>query len=619
LKYLFTKLYFRLNRTQKKIILTFFDTIILLFSCYLAFFVRLEFYSAWEVFFQNWIIVTALIVFQLGILFSLGIYASILLYSFHTVVIKVFQALSIALLLFLLITPFYTSFFEVIFPRLILFFQYFTALFFLSAFRFFLFNLIAYIRQAAKKEKKKIAIFGAGVTGGKYLQLNADKEKTIIFIDDKRDLHGQTIDGVRIIDLQKSKNIFQKQNIEKLVIAVPSLSQKRLKEVFDFLRPFPVSIETVYNTASSLTGEKLGTRNITIEDLIGRTEIQPDKKIFSSSIQGKNILITGAGGSIGTSLCQIIMQFQPNLIILLDNSEIALYKIENLLRDANFTSFKSYLCDIASEQKVQKIFQDYAIDTVYHTAAYKHVNIIEKSVLEGVAVNIFGTWNIAQNFIQSNAKNFVLISTDKAVRPTSVMGKTKKIAELAIRSLAKFEKTKIFTIVRFGNVILSSGSVVPRFIELINKKKTLMVTHEEATRYFMSLLEAASLVIQAGEMSERNEIFHLDMGEPVKIYDLAYNLIRLHGYRPHQDIKIEIGKLQPGEKIYEEDLIDRKLSQKTAHPKIFKIQESQLPREIFDELFLKLKYFLKDNDIENLKKIMEAILAQEKNQRRLDL
>ena len=297
------------------------------------------------------------------------------------------------------------------------------------------------------------------------------------------------------------------------------------------------------------------------------------------------------------------------MLILIDHSEIALYKIENLLNDKNFHNYKSYLCDISSISKIKKIFQAHNIDIVYHAAAYKHVNIIEKNPMEGIQTNVFGTWNIAQSFIQSQAKKFVLISTDKAVNPISIMGKTKKIAELAIRTLAKFEKSKIFTIVRFGNVVNSSGSVIPRFMELIQKKKDLIVTHKNATRYFMTLQEAASLVIQAGQISKTNDIFHLDMGEAIKIYDIAYNLIRLYGYIPNQDIQIKIGKLAPNEKIYEENLLNIKNREKTSHPKIFKIKEAQISREIFEELFVQLKYFFNENDQPNALEIIENILS----------
>ena len=610
LKYFFNRFYYKSSRNQKKLFLFSTDIFILAFAWYLSFFMRLEFFLAWNSFIINWQIAVFLVILQSLLLYLLGVYRSILLYSFHITVLKIFQALSLVLVFLLLITPFYINLFDVIFPRLILIFQYFIALFLLSSWRFFIFNFVEYIKKNIKKEKKEIILFGAGTTGVKLLQVISEEYKVIAFIDDKKELQKQTINGIIIISLQAAENILKKNKIHKIIITIPSLSPTRLTEFFNFLKPFPVSIETIYNITDNFYGKKIQTRNITIEDLIGRNEIQPNQKIFIQSIQGKTILITGAGGSIGLSLCKIIMRFNPQLLILLDISEIALYKTENTLTDAGFHSYKSYLCDVCSAWKIKEVFENHNIDTVYHTAAYKHVNIIEHNPVEGIAVNIFGTCNIAQYFLQSSGKNFVLISTDKAVNPTSIMGKTKKIAELAIRSFGKFEKSKVFTIVRFGNVLNSSGSVVPRFTELIEKKKNLTVTHKEATRYFMSLLEAASLVIQAGELSHQNEIFHLDMGKPIKIYDLAYNLIRLYGYQPQQDIKIKIGKLMPGEKIHEENLIPHNGTQQTEHPKIFKIQESQIPREIFDEYFLKLKYFSKDNDTKNLLLTIENILSQ---------
>ena len=609
-KNLLEKFYFCISRSQKKCILFFCDAIILTLACYFAFFVRLEFFVALYSFFINWQIVLFLIACQMILLFVFGIYRSILSYSFHIVIVKIFQAISLSIPILLSFILVYRNFYEVTFPRLILFFEYFAALFLLSAWRFLIVNLVVFIKQHKEQSNGEIIIFGAGAAGAKFLQLVAEKEKIAIFIDDKKELQQQTIGGIKIVSLENSKAILNSRNIRKVVIAIPSLNKQRLTEIFQFFSPYTVSIQTVDNIIDTFGAQAVEARNITIEDLIGRVEIQPKQEILQRSIQEKIILITGAGGSIGTALCQIIIQYKPKLLILLDNSEIALYKVENLLTDLGFVDYKSYLCDILAENRIKEIFACYPIDTVYHTAAYKHVNIIEQNPAEGVSVNVFGTWNIVQHFIQSEAKNFVLISTDKAVFPISIMGQSKRVAEIAVRYFAKLEKNKIFTIVRFGNVINSSGSVIPRFKKLIQNKKDLVVTHKEATRYFMSLLEAASLVIQAGEISNTNEIFHLDMGYPVKIYTLAYNLIRLYGYRPNQDIKIKIGKLHAGEKIHEADLIDAKNSQKTEHPKIFKIQEGQIPGEILDEYFLKLRYFLKRNELERALMIMQDILAQ---------
>ena len=605
LRYLFNRFYFQLNRREKQYIFILIDSLILLFAFYLAFFFRLELFTALEAFFQNWYIVIFFSLLQISLISIFQVYRSILSYSFHVVIKQIFQALTISLVIFIILVFLYTSFFQATFPRLILFFQYFNALFLLSFSRFFIFNFIAYIKRNNEK-LEKIMIYGAKETANKLFFSILDKYQVVAFIDDKKELQGQSINGIKIINQQEAQQLLQKEVIKKVIIAILNITQNRIKEIFSFLRPYPISIERVYN----FTEQKLEIKKVVIEDLIGRSEVQLQKEIFEKAITGKTILITGAGGSIGSTLCKIIIKYKPKLLILLDYSEIALYKIENVIKDIGFLSYEIYLCDIFHLDKIKNISQKYNIDTIYHAAAYKHVNIIEKNPMEGIRTNVFGTWNLVQVFLQSQAKNFVLISTDKAVNPISVMGKSKKLAEITLQNMAKFTKSKIFTIVRFGNVINSSGSVIPRFIELIKKKQDLIVSHKNATRYFMTLKEASALVIQAGSMSKNNDIFHLDMGEAVKIYDIAYNLIRLYGHIPNQDIKIKIGKLAPNEKVVEENLLDIENSSETNHPKVFRVQEPQIPSQIFDELFIQLKYFFNQSNEKKALEVMDNILIK---------
>ncbi len=489
--------------------------------------------------------------------------------------------------------------------------------------RFFIHSLISEAKQSTKKKQEsKTIVFGAGETGGKLLQLISHQENIIAFIDDNKNLQGQNLAGIKIYSSSELEKIISKNKVEKLIIATPSITKNRLMELFDCLKTYPISIKIISSLYSSLEPQNLEIRNLSIEDLIGREEVTPMQHLLEKGVCDKVIAITGAGGSIGRSICQTILAYNPKFIILIDNDEESLYLIENFLKDKNFKNYQTYLCDILSLKKLEYIFSNHSIDLLYHAAAYKHVNIVEKNPVEGVLVNVFGTMRVLQKFLEYKGKKFVLISTDKAINPTSIMGKSKRIAELALLFLAKnpalnLEKQN-FTIVRFGNVIYSSGSVIPRFEELIKKKKAIRVTHKDAVRYFMSLTEAATLVIQGSALSRTNDIFHLDMGSPIKIYDLAYNLIRLHGYIPEEDIAIQIGGLKKGEKIVEENLIDPKTMEKTQHPKIYRVKEEQLPGAILEEQLAKLLYFVSDNNKEKVVETIDSILFQEKIHRNLN-
>ena len=526
-------------------------------------------------------------------------------------------------LLFLQARFFIEFFFSINFPRLIIFFDYLIALFLICGFRFFIYSLVNLAKQSAQKKEQesKTIIFGAGETGGKLLQLIKDQENIIAFIDDNKNLQGQNLAGKKIYAFSELKKLIDKSKVEKLIIATPSITKSRLTDVFNALKNEPISIKIISSLYNPLEPQNLEIRSLSIEDLIGRAEVFPMQELLENGVQDKVIAITGAGGSVGRSICQVILAYRPKFIILIDNDEESLYLIENFLKDKNFTNYQTYLCDILSSKRLGDIFSAHSIDLLYHAAAYKHVNIVEQNPIEGVLVNVFGTMRVIQQFTQNKGKKFVLISTDKAINPLSTMGKSKRIAELVVFFLAKNpaldSEKQSFTIVRFGNVIYSSGSVIPRFEKLIKEKKPIQVTHKDAVRYFMSLREAATLVIQGSSLSKTNDIFHLDMGNPVKIYDLAYNLIRLHGYIPEEDIAIQIGGLKKEEKIVEESLVDSKTMEKTRHPKIYKVKEEQVPGAILDEQLAKLLYFVNDNNRQKVIETLDAILFQDMMHRNL--
>ena len=613
---LIKKLYFQLNRSQKRLILFFLDILVLFLGLFLAFFLRLELFLAINDFILHWRLALFLVFVQVFCLYLFRIYNFILYYSLNIVITKICQALSCALPVVFVSAIFYRVFFSINFPRLIIVFDYLVALFLLCGFRFFIFSLVNLAKQVSNNKKKQsnTIIFGAGEMGGKLLQVISNQENVVAFIDDHQNLKGQNLAGIKIYTPSEFKKLNSKYKIDNLIIAVPSINKTRLMSLFDDLKPYSVSIKIVSSLYSSLEPQNLKIRNLSIEDLIGREEVFPMQELLEKGVQNKVIAITGAGGSIGRSICKTILAYNPKFIILIDNDEESLYLVENLLKDKNFKNYQTYLCNILSSKRLDDIFSNHSIDLLYHAAAYKHVNIVEQNPVEGVLVNVFGTMRVLQKFVEYKGKKFVLISTDKAINPTSIMGKSKRLAELVVLFLAKesaqdLEKQN-FTIVRFGNVVYSSGSVIPRFEKLIKEKKTIQVTHKDAVRYFMSLEEAATLVIQSSSLSKTNDIVHLDMGNAVKIYDLACNLIRLYGYLPEKDIAIKIGGLKKGEKIVEENLIDSKTMEKTQHPKIYKVKEEHLPGAILDEQLAKLLYFVNDN---NKKNVLERTIKRRDN------
>jgi FlaA1/EpsC-like NDP-sugar epimerase len=315
--------------------------------------------------------------------------------------------------------------------------------------------------------------------------------------------------------------------------------------------------------------------------LLGREEVLPYPELLHLNVTGKSVLVTGAGGSIGSELCRQIAQLDPKCLILYELNEFALYTIDLELKESYPTlCHYPYLGNITDATHFQFLLQQHQVDTIYHAAAYKHVPLVEINATQGVYNNVAGSLIAAQSAINCRVSNFVLISTDKAVRPTNVMGASKRVAELVVQSLADLPQTPTrFAIVRFGNVLGSSGSVVPRFRQQIALGKPITVTHQDVTRYFMSIPEAVRLVMQAGAMAQGGEVFLLDMGEPVRIYDLAERMIRLSGLEPGHDIEIQVTGLRPGEKLYEELLIDPKIAKPTKHPRIFCASESKLSYE----------------------------------------
>ncbi|WP_180082347.1 nucleoside-diphosphate sugar epimerase/dehydratase [Acinetobacter sp. YH12123] len=467
---------------------------------------------------------------------------------------------------------------------------------------------------AKKQSRKRVAIYGAGLAGQQIAAaLNrSDDYLPVCFIDDKRSLHGQSLSGLKIYSPKKAQAKLGKFGIEEVLLAMPSVGRTRKKEIIESFDSADVKIMELPGVTQLVDGQVQVSdiREVDIIDLLGRDPVPPKAELLEKNIKNKVVMVTGAGGSIGSELCRQIVKYQPKMLVLFEMSEFALYSIDRELQ-ASDIQIIPVLGSVTNQQKLERIIQEYKVQTVYHAAAYKHVPLVEANPFEGIYNTSIGTARSVEAAVKQGVETFVLISTDKAVRPTNVMGASKRMAELYCQGLASTNPKTQISIVRFGNVLGSSGSVVPLFKKQIAQGGPVTVTHPEVTRYFMTIPEAAQLVIQAGAMGTGGDVFLLDMGEPVKIVDLAKQMIRLSGFRAIDengvgDIDIQFTGLRPGEKLYEELLIDADNVEKTDHERILKSYENYYQNTEIHNVFLEIiNMCIHTNDISKLVKILE--------------
>lgn len=466
---------------------------------------------------------------------------------------------------------------------------------------------------AKKQSRKRVAIYGAGLAGQQIAAaLNrSDDYLPVCFIDDKRSLQGQSLSGLKIYAPHRAAAKSGKFGIEEVLLAMPSVGRARKKEIIESFDTADVKIMELPGVTQLVDGKvKVSDiREVDIIDLLGRDPVPPKPELLEKNIKNKVVMVTGAGGSIGSELCRQIVKHQPKMLVLFEMSEFALYSIDRELQ-ASDIQIIPVLGSVTNQQKLERIIQEYKVQTVYHAAAYKHVPLVEANPFEGIYNTSIGTQRSVDVAVNQNVETFVLISTDKAVRPTNVMGASKRMAELYCQGLASTNPKTQISIVRFGNVLGSSGSVVPLFKKQIAKGGPVTVTHPAVTRYFMTIPEAAQLVIQAGAMGTGGDVFLLDMGEPVKIVDLAKQMIRLSGFRAIDengigDIEIQFTGLRSGEKLYEELLIDADNVEKTEHERILKSYEKFYEYLEVSEIFTQLKHYRHDDDLNELFKILK--------------
>ncbi len=626
-----------LSRRNKSAIMIVTDICLATFSLWLAFTLRFGVWF-WPNKDQVWIFV-AVPILAIPIFTKFGFYKTVVRFMGHKAMLEIFQATGLLVLLWVLtiatFLPFYLDV-KITFPRFIsseiMFPRSIPILFWIS-----LLLIIGGSRQLAKwilltpitipisKSKRNVLIYGAGMGGIELAtSLSHNSDVNILgMIDDDKTLKGHFIQDLKVLGGRNEiEKLRSKINPLEILLAMPSLKRKERKELLKYLENKKVSVRTMpsLNDLASGKAKMSDLQQIDISDLLGREEVAPNEKLLKACIFGKSILVTGAGGSIGSELCRQILPQKPSCIVLLDHAEHNLYSINmelsNLVEKLNFSvNIIPVLGTITNKALVGETIKNFKINTIYHAAAYKHVSLLENNIKEGVLNNIFGTYNVAQKSIEYNVENFILISTDKAVRPTSIMGATKRITEFIIQGLAfklevdKGNKTTRFAIVRFGNVLGSSGSVIPLFQKQIEAGGPITITHPEVTRYFMTISEATQLVLQAGSIGNNCNVFVLNMGEPVSILSLAKQMIYLSGHKvrsenkssENTEIEIQFIGLQKGEKIHEELFIGENISP-TEHPMIMKAQEEFCSLEEVEKMLaaIKAQKDFKQNDLGKL-------------------
>ncbi|MEZ8879525.1 polysaccharide biosynthesis protein [Vibrio lentus] len=604
----------QLSRAKKRIISVAIDTLLILFSLHIALWTRLgdvRLLTDGD----NVLLISLTVISTVLIFTKLGLYRAIIRYlTFQALFVittgAILSALTLAILAYYLQEPI---------PRTVpvIYGAYLTLI--CGGTRLLVRSLITSI---SKDSRQEVLIYGAG-SGGRQLAVAfraSEDYRVRAFIDEDRTLTDTMILGLPVVELNQAEALINKHCISKILLAIPSASRARRRQILELLAPLPAEIQTVPNMADIISGKaKIDElTNVPIEDLLGRDAVAPQQVLMEANIKGKVVMVTGAGGSIGSELCRQILKQKPKTLVLFELSEFGLYQIDrelSLLKEEETLDVDiiPLLGSVQRSHRLLTAMQSFKVQTVYHAAAYKHVPLVEYNVIEGVRNNIYGTYSTAKAAIKAGVESFVLISTDKAVRPTNVMGTTKRMAELGLQALAEQENHKEngtrFCMVRFGNVLGSSGSVIPLFKKQTKAGGPLTVTHPDITRFFMTIPEAAQLVIQAGAMGKGGDVFVLDMGESVKIVDLAKNLINLSGLsvkdeeNPHGDIEIHYSGLRPGEKLYEELLIGDNVEQ-TAHEQIMTAHEIFLPVAQYESLLESLDFACHNLEHDTIRQIL---------------
>ena len=634
----------QLPRRQKRFLQVVTDVALIWLALWLSFALRLGELDAAQPFDgHGWLFLLAPII-ALPIFIRLGMYRAVMRYVGNDALITIAKAVTLSVLVLALAVYWYRGPTALV-PRSMVFNYWWLSLLLLGGLRLAMrqyfvgnwFELNPERTAAVAPLLPRVAVYGAGSAGNQLVAaLRMGRAmRPVAFIDDDPGIANRTIAGLRVYTPKHISQMIDETGADEILLAMPSTSRGRRRQILETLEAFPLHVRSIPGFMDLASGRVKveDVQEVDIADLLGRDAVPPQQALFERCIRNQVVMVTGAGGSIGSELCRQILLNGPATLLLFEHSEFNLYSIHSELdarikRESLPLRLVPILGSIRNASRLADVMCTWKVNTVYHAAAYKHVPMVEHNIAEGVLNNLIGTLNTAQAAVKAGATNFVLISTDKAVRPTNVMGSTKRLAEMVLQALSResapvlfaddeavhqLNKTR-FTMVRFGNVLGSSGSVIPLFHEQIRKGGPVTVTHPNITRYFMTIPEAAQLVIQAGSMGEGGDVFVLDMGEPVKIAVLAEKMIHLSGLSvrsdkaPHGDIAIEFTGLRPGEKLYEELLIGDNVSP-TEHPMIMRANEEHLPWEQLKVRLGELLDAVEHDDYERVRQLLRETVS----------
>ncbi|MDH4568820.1 polysaccharide biosynthesis protein [Pseudomonas sp. BN414] len=634
-----------LPRRRKRLLQILVDVVLLWLALWLAFIVRLgtdNLIEPWGGYL--WLFVAApLIAIPLFVRF--GMYRAVMRYFGNDALLAIAKAVTLSALLLSLAVYWYRDA-AVVVPRSLVFNYWWLSLVIIGGLRlgmrqYFMGDWFSASHAIPFMNRDdglpKVAIYGAGAAGNQLVgALRIGRAmRPVAFIDDDSGIANRVIAGLRVFKPKHIPQMIEETGAQEILLAIPSASRGRRREVLELLEQFPLHVRSVPGFMDLASGRVKvdDIQEVDITDLLGRDAVPPQQELFERCIRGQTVMVTGAGGSIGSELCRQIMANEPTTLLLFEHSEFNLYSIHSELeqrieRESLPLRLVPILGSIRNPERLLDIMRTWQVDTVYHAAAYKHVPMVEHNIAEGVLNNVMGTLYTAQAAVRAGVEHFVLISTDKAVRPTNVMGSTKRLAEMILQALSResgpvlfadkdgvhhVNKTR-FTMVRFGNVLGSSGSVIPRFYAQIRRGGPVTVTHPNITRYFMTIPEAAQLVIQAGSMGQGGDVFVLDMGEPVKILELAEKMIHLSGLsvrsekNPHGDIGIEFSGLRPGEKLYEELLIGDNVSP-TNHSMIMRANEDHLSWDSLKTVLASVLEAVQQDDYARVRQLLRETVS----------
>jgi FlaA1/EpsC-like NDP-sugar epimerase len=628
-----------LSRQRKRALQVITDVFLLWGALWLAFLIRLGGSHQVNLSEYLWLFMAAPAT-AIPLFIRFGLYRAVLRYFGSSALVTIFNAVSLSALLLALVIYLVRP--DALMPRSVVFIYWGLSLLLVGGLRllmrqYFIGELLPLRNIANEQGLQRVAIYGAGAAGNQLLAAlrMGRRMLPVAFVDDDESIAGRVIGGLKVYKSKHIQQMIDDTDSHEVLLAIPSVSRSRRREILASLEAFSVHVRTIPGFMDLASGRVSVSdlQEVDIADLLGRDAVPPQKVLFDRCIRGQVVMVTGAGGSIGSELCRQIIATGPTTLLLFEHSEFNLYSIHTELeqrvrRDSLSVRLMPILGSIRNSARLLDVMRTWGVNTVYHAAAYKHVPMVEHNIAEGVLNNVLGSTFTAQAAVKAGVDNFVLISTDKAVRPTNVMGSTKRLAEMVLQALSAesapvlfgegetahhVNKTR-FTMVRFGNVLGSSGSVIPRFYEQIRKGGPVTVTHPNITRYFMTIPEAAQLVIQAGAMGQGGDVFVLDMGLPVKIVELAEKMIHLSGLgvrsdvNPHGDIAIEFTGLRPGEKLYEELLIGDNVSA-TEHPMIMRANEEYLSWEAFKQVLDDLLAAVDRDDYERVRQLLRETVS----------